>query len=432
MELIIILLLIILNGIFAMAEISIVSARKSRLKHLAQEGDLGAKAALELAQSPNRFLSTVQIGITLVGIFAGAFGGATIAENLADYFRSVPILDQHAEGFALTVVVVVITYLSLIFGELVPKRIGLAGPERTAAMISRPMNIISALSAPLVTLLTLSTDLIFRLFKLKDIEEIPVSEEEVKMLIRQGARAGVFHASEKDIVERTFKLADRHVDELMTPKNDIVWLNINTSPKTIRKKIAKDAFSFYPVCRDALDKVIGIVRAEDLLVDYLIDEKFDISNVMHKPLFVPESMTALKVLELFKQSGLHTALVIDEYGNIKGLIALNDILEALVGDLPTVEELEDKDIMKRDETSYFVNGAISINVFKDHFHIRHLPGEKSADFNTIGGFVMYKLGKIPVSGDTFDWNNFSFEVADMDGNRVDKLIVFVKQNEAVI
>lgn len=406
-----------------MAEIAVVSARKSRLKQMANEGVSGANEALELATNPNRFLSTVQIGITLVGIFAGAYGGATIAEGISEEIKKVPFLIEQADAIALSLVVIVITYLSLIFGELVPKRFGLNSPEKIAAKIAKPMNIVSAISTPLVSLLSFSTDIILRVFRLKDVEELPVSEEEIKMLIRQGARTGIFHASEKDIVERTFKLADRKVDELMTPRNKIEWLNINTTPKTIRNKIAKDAYSFYPVCRDSLDKVIGVVRAEDLLTDYLINETFELSEITHKPLFVPESMNALKVLELFKQSGIHMALVIDEYGSIQGVIALNDILEALVGDLPTVEELKDKDIMKRDETSYFIDGSVSIDVFKDHFHIKKLPGEKSADFNTIGGFVMYKLGKIPVSGDVFEWDTYAFEVVDMDGNRVDKVIV---------
>lgn len=431
MEILIIVLLILLNGIFAMAEIAIVSARKSRLRQLASEGDAGAQAALDLSKNPNRFLSTVQVGITLVGIFAGAFGGATLSKELSAQLIHIPLIAAQAEPISFIIVVVAITYLSLIFGELVPKRIGLTNPEKVASFIATPMNFISKVSTPIVVLLSVSTDTILKLFNLKEVGEIPVSEEEVKMLIRQGARTGVFHASEKDIVERTFKLSDRTVNELMSPRNEIVWLNINTSPKTIRNKIARDAYSIYPVCRDSLDKVIGIVHAEDLLTDYLIHEKVELEEILHKPLFIPETMQALKVLELFKQSGIHMALVIDEYGGIQGLIALQDILEAIVGDLPTVEELEEKDIMKRDENSYFVNASLVVDVFKDHFGIKKLPGEKTADFNTIGGFVMYKLGKIPVTGDKFEWEKFIFEVVDMDGNRVDKILVTLKKNEVI-
>jgi putative hemolysin len=424
MEMIIVLLLIILNGVFAMAEMSIVSARKSKLQQQANEGDKNAQAALDLAKSPNRFLSTVQIGITLVGIFAGAFGGATIAEELAKNFDSIPILAPYKDGLALAIVVSVITYLSLIIGELVPKRLALSNPEKIAKIVAKPMNVVSAISGPLVTLLSISTDLILRLLRIKDSTEPSISDEEVRILLREGAQAGVFEVAERDIVERTLKLADRKVNTLMTPRKAIVWLDIDSSFKTIRNKITKKPHSHFPVCRDNLDKVVGIIRTESLLEDFLADEKINLKKLLHKPLFIPESMDGLKVLELFKKSGIHMALVVDEYGGIQGLLSLTDILEAIVGDIPTLNELEEKEIIKRGDGTYLVDGLVTIEEFREYFQVKKLPGEKTGAFHTIGGFVMHKLGRIPITGDKFGLDTLRFEVIDMDGNRVDKLLVF--------
>ncbi|MEK7517646.1 MAG: hemolysin family protein [Patescibacteria group bacterium] len=423
MEILIVLLLIVLNGVFAMAEIAIISVRKQRLQQKANEGNKNAKAALELANNPSRFLSTVQVGITLVGIFAGAYGGATIAESLSKQISTIPLLDPYSDILGLIVVVGVITYLSLIIGELVPKRIALGNPEGIALLVSRPMSVISFLVTPIVKLLSKSTDWVLRLLQIKSKEEVPVSEEEIRMLIREGARAGVFGITEKNIVERTFSLNDRKVNSLMTTRKDITWIDIDSSFKTIRSKIAKNPHSRYPVCRDTLDKVIGIVRTEDLFTNFLVEEKIDLKKTLHKPLFVPTNMAVLKVLELFKKSGLHTALIVDEYGNVEGLLSLADILEAIVGDIPTVDDLEEQKIVKRNENSWFIDGLLSVDEFKEYFHIRKLPGEKTGAFHTTGGFVMHKVGHIPSSGDSFEWENYRFEVVDMDGHRVDKILL---------
>jgi len=423
MEILIVLLLIVLNGIFAMAEIAIITVRKQRLQQKANEGNKSAQAALELVNNPNRFLSTIQVGITLVGIFAGAYGGATIAESLSREISTVPLLDPYGDILGLMVVVGVITYLSLVIGELVPKRIALSNPEGIALFVSRPINFISSLAAPIVKMLGISTDWVLRLLQIKPKEEVPVSEEEIRMLIREGARVGVFGITEKNIVERTFSLNDRKVNSLMTTRKEIIWIDIDSSFKTIRSQITKSPHSRYPVCRDTLDKVVGIVRTEDLFTNFLVEEKIDLKKPLHKPLFVPTNMAVLKVLELFKKSGIHTALVVDEYGNIEGLLSLTDILGAIVGDIPTVNDLEEQEIVKRDKSSWFIDGLLSVDEFKEYFHIRKLPGEKTGAFHTTGGFVMYKIGHIPSSGDNFEWENYRFEVVDMDGHRVDKILL---------
>jgi putative hemolysin len=423
MEIIIIILLILLNGIFAMSEIAVVSSRKSKLQARANEGDKSAKAALDLAKSPNRFLSTVQIGITLVGIFAGAFGGATIAKGLSAQLKSIPILSINSDAIALSIVVTVITYLSLVIGELVPKRLALANPERIASIIARPMNTLSNISGPLVSLLSTSTNWIFRLLPVKQSTEPTVSDEEIRMLLREGAQSGVFEMAEKDIVERTLRLSDKKVNTLMTPRKEIVWLDVDSSFKQIRSKITEDPHAHFPVCRGSIDKVVGVVQTKSLLTDYLAEDRIDLLKIIHKPLFIPESMSGLKVLELFKKSGIHMALIIDEYGNVKGLLSITDVLEAIVGDIPTINELDEKEIVKRDNGTFLVDGLTPIDEFREYFKLKKLPGERSGIFHTVGGFATSNIGRIPVSGDSFEVEDLRLEVVDMDGNRVDKVLV---------
>lgn len=423
MEVIIILLLIILNGIFAMAEIAIVSARKSRLKQLANQGNTNAQKTLDLANNPNQFLATVQIGITFIGIFAGAFGGKTIAKSVSGYISPLPLIGTYSENIALFLVVALITYLSLVIGELVPKRLALSSPESIATFMAQPMQTLSSFSFPLVKLLSISTDWILKIFKVKESPEVSITEEEVRMLIKEGARMGVFNLAERDIVERTFRLSDKKVTALMTPRKEIKWLDINTTAHKIRKAISRNSYSYYPVCRDNLDKVIGVIRTKEVLTHFLTEKKPDIQKYLRKPLFVPVSMDSLKVLELFKKSGIHVALVVDEYGAVEGLLSLTDILEAIVGDIPTIDELEDKTIVQREDGSWLVDGLVTLDEFKEKFRLRKLPNEITGQFHTIGGFVIYKLGSIPMTGDAFDLDTFRFEVVDMDGNRVDKVLV---------
>lgn len=420
---VIILLLIIINGIFAMTEIAVVSARKSKLKQMAEKGDLNAKKALELADNPNRFLSTVQIGITFVGIFAGAFGGKTIAQSLSRFFSQIPIVGIYSELIALLIVVSLITYISLVIGELVPKRIALGNPEKIASFMSKYMQTLSSISSPLINLLSISTDWILKLIRIKPSVEAQITEEEVKMLIKEGARVGIFNLSEKDIVERTFSLSDKKANMLMTPRKEIKWLDITQGSKLNRKTITQNSFSYFPICRENLDRVVGVVRTKEILTNYLTEEKLDLPKFMHKPLFVPESMNAFKVFELFKKTGIHIALVVNEFGNIEGLLTMTDLLEAIVGDIPTIDEIEETEITKRDDGSWFVDGLVLVDDFKEFFHLRKFPEEKSGIFQTIGGFVMHKIGHIPKAGSSFELDGFRYEVVDMDGNRVDKILV---------
>jgi putative hemolysin len=426
MEIIIVLLLIILNGILAMAEIAIVSSRKSKLQQQANEGNKNAEVALNLAKSPDVFIPTVQIGITLVGIFAGVFGGATIADSLGKEFHKIPIFAPYSTAIALIIVVSFITFLSLL-GELIPKRIALNSPERIAHVVARPMQALSAITRPLVSFLSVVTEWVFTIFHIKAPPEPTVTDEEVRLLFREGTKSGVFEIAEKDIVDRTLQLSEKRVNTMMTSRKEIVWLDIDSSFRTIRNKITKAPHAHYPVCRDNLDKVIGIVRTESLLIDFLAEEKIDLKRLLHKPLFIPESMVGLKVLEVFKKSGVHLAFVVDEYGNVQGLISLTDILESIVGDIPTLNELEEKEITKREDGSFLVDGLVTIDEFKEYFRVRKLPEEKSGAFHTVGGFVMHKLGRIPTIGDKFEWTQFAFEVVEMDGNRVEKVILSLIQ-----
>ncbi|HSW48276.1 MAG TPA: hemolysin family protein [Candidatus Saccharimonadales bacterium] len=428
MEILIVLLLIILNAFFAIAEISIVTARKSRLKQLAHDGNKNAIAAVELSHSPNRFLSTTQIGMTFIGIFAGAFGEKTITANLANYLKSIAFLSPYAETIALVIVVSLITYLTIVVGELVPKRIGLNNPEKFARVLARPMLFVSSITSPLISLLSNSTDFILKILQINSKEEPMVSEEEVRMLIREGTRAGVFLTTEKDIVERTFSMSDKKVQSLMVHRAEIVYLDVDSTFASLKKKISKSPHSYYPVADSNLDNILGIIRTEDILTNFLIEGKIDLRKHLHKALFVPEGTTGLKVLEQFKKSGIHVALIIDEYGNIQGLASLNDILEAIVGDIPSINQLEEKEFMKRDDGSYLVDGTVPIDEFKEHFDIKRFPSEKSGLFHTIGGFVMDKIDRIPVTGDKVEIDNFNIEVVDMDGHRVDKILVSPKNN----
>jgi putative hemolysin len=423
MEIALIVFLIFLNGFFAMAEIAILYSKKSRLQKLANDENKNAKTALELAQYPTKLLSTVQIGITLIGILAGAYGGSTVAKALGKYLATIPVLAPYSEPLAFGLVVGVITFFSLIIGEIVPKRLALSNPEKIAIFIAPAMGFISRISSPFVAVLSYSTEFIIRFLHLPQSKETQVSDEEVKLLLREGTQIGVFESAERDIVERTLKLSDKRVNSLMSPRSEIDWLVMDSSFNSIRKKITKDAHSHYPVCRDSLDSVLGVVKTSDVLVDYLADEKFDLKKSLHKPLFVPESMPAFKLLELFKKSGIHMALVIDEYGSIKGLVSLTDLLEEIVGDIPDIDDLEEQEITKHDENSWLINGTLTIEEFKDFFHIRKLPSERTGVYHTIGGFLMNRLGKIPMVGDKTEWGNYRFEIVDMDGNRIDKILI---------
>ena len=427
MEILVILFLVILNGLFAMTEMAIVSSRKSKLQELANKGSESAQTALDLASSPNKLLSTSQIGITFIGIFAGAFGGEQLADKLSPLLVKIPkigaLIATYSHGISLFIVVTSITLVSLIIGELVPKRIALNNPETIARMLAGPMQTLSKIASPLVSVLGGATDAILNILNIDENDEPEVSEEEVKLMIREGARAGVFNLSEKNIVERTFRLSDKKVAKLMTPLTEVVWLNSKTPFEKLRKIIADTPHSHFPICKGGLDSIIGVVRTKDLLANFFVDKKVNLTRIMNKPLYVPENTEALKVLELFKKSGIHMAIVVDEYGVVQGVISLTDILEEIVGEIATADEVEEKPIKKRADGSWFVDGLVTLDEFKEYFHIAKISGESSGDFHTIGGFVMRRLDRVPVTGDMFEWRTYRFEVLDMDSNRVDKILV---------
>lgn len=422
-EVIFIVLLLLANGVFAMSELAIVSARKPRLRQMCNNGDTKACAALELATSPDRFLSTIQIGITLVGILAGAFGGATIAEHLGDQISSVPALAPYGEALGIVIIVVTITYFSLIIGELVPKRFALNHPERIAKLVARPMNVLSRAMSPIVYLLSVSTSAVLTLLRMKAPTEPPVTEDEIKVLIEQGTQAGVFEKTEQEIVKRVFKLADRSVGTLMTPRPDIVWLRAKASREEIRKKVVENHYSRFPISDESLDQVLGVVKAKDMLAPCLSDEEMNLYSVMKTPLFVPESRSALEVLELFKTSATHLALVVNEYGSIEGLVTTNDILEAIVGDIAPANPQFETQATQREDGSWLFDGTLPIDEFKEVFTVPSLPGEGRRNYQTLAGFILYYLGRVPRAADHFQWNGLRFEIMDMDGKRIDKVLV---------
>jgi putative hemolysin len=422
-QVLIIIGLIIANGFLAMAEIAIVSARKVRLQQRAEEGDAKAKIALELANSPSRFLSTIQIGITLVGILAGAFGGVTIAEQLAPKLNRIAWIAPHGGAVSLSIVVLGITYLSLIIGELVPKQIALHHAERISAAVAPSMRTLSWLAAPLVKLLSLSTQLVLRTFGVRPSEEVTVTEEEIKLMIEQGTQEGVFEPSEQEIVERVFRLGDRTANSLMTPRPDVVWLDPNEPPEEIQQKITADSHTHYPVAEGQIDHIIGLVNSKDLLSQNLSCQPIDLRSVLRPALFIPESMSALDMLERFKQKRTHVAFVIDEHGGFQGLVTTSDILEAIVGDIPMPDEAEEAEIIQREDGSWLVDGKVPADELKDLLQTDELPFENENLYQTLGGLVMAFLGRIPKSGDHFEWGGFRFEVMDMDGHRVDKVLI---------
>ncbi|HKR14583.1 MAG TPA: hemolysin family protein [Pyrinomonadaceae bacterium] len=422
-ELLFIVVLLIANGVFAMSELAIVSARKVRLRQMCDDGDTRACAALDLAESPDRFLSTIQIGITLVGILAGAFGGATIADQLGAQISRVPALAAYGEAIGVVVIVLAITYFSLIVGELVPKRFALSHPERIARLIARPMTLLSRTMSPVVSLLSVSTSAVLTLLRMKQPTDPPVTEDEIKVLIEQGTEAGVFHEAEEEMVKRVFKLADRSVLSLMTPRLEIAWLDEKASRDELRKQVAESRHSRFPVCRGSLDEVIGLVQAKDMLTFCLGNEEMNLTSIMKAPLFVPETRSALEMLEIFKTADTHVALIVNEYGSIAGLVTTNDILAAIVGDVTPAHPEYESYATQREDGSWLFDGAIAIDDFMEVFHVRSLPGQEEAAYQTLAGFILFHLGRVPRAADHFQWNDLRFEIVDMDGNRIDKILV---------
>ena len=421
-EILIVILLLLANGVFAMSEMAIISARKSRLQERANRGDARARAALELANTPHRFLSAVQIGITLIGILAGAFGSATIAETLAAGLKRIPLLAPYDHPIAVGIVVVCTTYLFMVIGELVPKRLALNNPERIARAVAGPMRGLSTIAGPAVRLLTGSTDLVVRLLGVRPSTEPPVTGDEIEVLIEQGTQAGVFEEAEQDMMTSVLRLGDRSISTMMTPRQDIAWLDVDDPPDEIRRKITESTHSRFPVGHGSLDVILGIVHAKDLLVSSLCGQPTDLKATMQRALFVPEAKPALQVIELFRESRTHIALVIDEYGGLLGLVTINDILEGIVGDMPMAGETVEPSAIQREDGSWLLDGLLSLDELQEILQIE-LPEVTRGYYQTLGGFVMTHLGRIPMSADHFEWGRFRFEVVDMDGHRVDKVLV---------
>jgi putative hemolysin len=419
-ELLVIAFLIVLNGFFAMSELAVMSSRRARLEHMADEKVRGAQAALQLLEEPTRFLSTVQVGITLVGVFAGAFSGATLAEPLS---RILPeVLGSYAYSVALGVVVVSITYLSLVVGELVPKRIAFDNPERVASLVAPFMSKLSVAGAPVVWLLGVSTGALAGLLRIPEKRENTVTEEEVKRMIAEGTRTGVFHAAERDMIDGVLRLADRSVRSVMTPRVEVDWVDLDDPSETIREEIAESGHSRYPAGRKGLDEIEGIVHTKHLLDQMAHTGRFDVAASLRDPLVVHEATPVLRMLEMFRENPVHMAVVVDEYGVLEGIVTPTDILTAIAGELPEdVSDLQEESAVQRGDGSWLMDGMIGIHEAERLLERKDMRGEE--DFETLAGFVLAHLGRIPQTGEHFDWGGLRFEVVDMDGRRIDRVLV---------
>ncbi len=420
-EVAIVLALIVLNGVFAMSELAIVSARKARLKSLAEKGGRGARIALALAEEPGRLLSTVQIGITLIGIVAGAYGGASLSGPLAEALAATGLFGAAAEEVAFALVIGVITYLSLIVGELVPKQIALQNPEAVASLMAPPMAALSRLASPLVWVLDASTRLGLRLLGRGGVPDATVSEEEVRALIAEGARTGIFAHAEKEMIDSVLRLGDRGVRALMTPRVDVVWLDADAPRRTVLETLRHHGYSRYPLAEGSIEEVIGVVRTKDLLERLLAGGNLDLRACAVEPAVLPDSVDALRALEVLKDSPVHMALVVDEYGSFEGVVTTGDVLAAVVGELTVDRALHDIDVVRRPDGSWLVDGGLAMDRLRDLLPAAALPAD--GDYDTAAGFVLDRLRRVPETGDAFDWNGWRFEVVDMDGRRVDKLLI---------
>ena len=423
LEIVVILLLLVANGVFAMAEIAMVSARKGRLRQLAAGGNARARVALELAETPNRFLATVQIGITLVGILAGAFGGATIAEEIAKGAARVPHLAPYSEAVGLGVVVVVVSYFSLVLGELVPKRFGLGNPEGIAMLAARPMRALSVFAGPVVRFLDVSTEALLRLLRFQPGREATVTEEEVKGLMQEGLRAGAFQRVESEIVESVLGLDQLPVRAIMTPRPKVIWVNQDDPHEIVWHKIVVSGHSFFPVYLGNRDNVVGVVSVKAIYANLAAGVKAQLKDLMVPPLMVPATQNVLQLVETFKRSGKHLALVADEFGGIAGLVTLNDVMEAIVGEFPSQDERAKPTVAARADGSWLIDAMIDLERVE-----QALPGfaggdRAGRDYQTLAGFVVKRLGHLPREGETFEEQGYIFEVLDMDHHRVDKVLV---------
>lgn len=423
-EFLIILGLIILNGFFSMAEIALVSARKARLEAQAAKGDSDAKRALDLANHPDTFLSTIQIGITLVGVLTGIFSGDSFKEPLKNWLAQYGVLADYASTLATILIVVGVTYVTLVLGELVPKRIGLSNPEGIAKSVAGPMRIVTWITYPFIWLLSKSSYLIMRILNMKP-NESQVTEEEIKAIISEGTEQGTIEEAEQEIIERVFHLSDRNITSLMTHRSDIFWLDVNSTVGEVRQEIMEDMHSVYPVCDKNIDFIKGMVSLKDL---FAANDNTRVESLMKDAIYVPENNTAYQVLERFKQTKIHHCFIVDEYGSVQGLITLNDILEAIVGDIPEDED-DLYEIVERADGSFLIDAQIPFYDFLARFDREDWMMEGDREFNTLAGFIIHEMEKIPATGETMEWKIFRFEIVDMDQHRIDKILVSLLNND---
>src|SRR5436190_1914933 len=423
MEIFILLVLIFINGLFVMSEIALVSVRKSRLESMAEKGDEKARKALELSNNPEVFLSAAQIGITLIAILTGVYSGDRFSVYLIPFFEQFDFLRSYAENISIAIVVIIVTFLSIIFGELIPKQIGLLRAERISKLVAGPMRNFATVTHPIVWLLNKISTLFFRIFNIKKSKDDAVTEEEIKTLITEGTEAGTIDEAEQEIIERVFHLGDRNITSLMTHRSDIIWFNLDDSEEKIKEKIIKEPHSVYPICDNDIDELKGIVTIKDL---YVADDMTLFKELMKPAMFVPENNSAYQVLEKFKESKEHSCFIVDEYGTVLGMITLNDILEAIVGEMPQ-PDVPDYEIQEREDGSFLVDGQIPFYDFLVRFDKTEWMNEGEHEFDTLAGFILHELERIPSTGDKFDWKGFTIEIIDMDGHRIDKVLIKITE-----
>jgi putative hemolysin len=428
MQIILIVFLTAINALFVMAEMSIVSVRESRLQELMEAGDRRAKIVLDMLKSPEYFLSTIQTVITLIGILSGALGGATLAEELAPFFQSIPILANHASAISFIVVVFFITFLSLILGELVPKRWALGHSEVVALNFARPLKTVMMLVYPVVKMFSVGADLTLKILRIPIRGKTPVSEEEIKIMLEHGEKAGVVEEAEKEMIERVFRLGDRRVDSLMTHRTDIIWIDINQIAddkyqNEALKTMAESGHIIFPVCRETIDEVIGVVSIKHIWYQLVERGKVNIQEIIEKPMVVPGTIGATDLLERFRENKQHLALIVDEYGSLDGLVTINDIVQAVMGDLPSADQEEEPLVVEREDGTFLLDGRLPFADFQDLLSLSELDEETKGNFQTLAGFVLSYLGRFPAVGEKFEWSNHIFEIVDMDGHRVDRVLV---------
>jgi putative hemolysin len=424
MEIIIILFLILLNGIFSMSEIALVSARKFKLENSARKGNSNAKKALDLANNPNTFLSTVQIGITLIGILTGIFSGEKIEDDLIAAIEKNAFLREYSATIAVAIIVLIVTFFSIVFGELIPKRIGLMFPETVATLVARPMTIISIIAKPFIWLLAKTNDLFLGIFGLKSRQKGLISEEEIKAMVQESADSGEIQEIEQNIVHRVFALGDRKVSQLMTHRGDLLCFNITDDLHTIKERAQIESHSVYPVFRKTADNLIGIVSVKDIFPKDFKNTDFNLAGFLKQPLMVPENLPAYKVLEKFRENKIHYAFVLDEYGSVQGMVSMDDILDALIGDVTEYNQQEYQ-IIQRDSKSWLADGSYPFFEFLNYFEIDDAE-MRDQDFNTLAGLILSRMHHIPVAGEKIEWDGFQFEVIDMDGQKIDKVLIIKK------